>query len=961
MESLESSSQSQKAKCFKFSSELSFKPKSMGSKLAEIFNQFEIPSPHYLISQIEELIKQESDSQSEVYMQEWMERIDEQSELVKKLKFELTKQNEQNLELINQMKQLKHDCDKAIETQKMQYFHQLEQKENKINELKEIHDSMQSSILVQSQKQIFEMKMENEYSQLAAKNTLLEERIELLETQKQDLNSKLADKDTTIEELNHQLEFFEAEMSKISDKNTNYEKGCKSAADHIAKLISLNKEADQKRTELEEKITSQEKLIKVASMDMASQKEAYEREIELLKDEVSTYKISNEKIEGIFQKKRPDDGTKLRLKAQVDENLNLKNELNVFKMKCQDLELAQASLRKQIEANKKDLLSYSENLKFEKNQKIEFEINLNKTNSELSKTKMNLSLLEEDYQESKNELDSLKAQNESLEKQNKSEKRTRFEFERENEQLKFTIESNKTELEELRANTRHMVAKLDSEKHSILQKLENRVKLKQSALEKEISNHNMTRAQIDSLKQQNSKLSIEVENLSKKADFFKSKNVSQRGINIAKQTQSQLHEAKIEELEAKLSQKEKKNTYLKRRFSNLQAIIEQLKTEKIQLTQLVNDNLKKLSEQAESNLRFVLEKSKMVTQERDYFKKEGERLKNDLSLLNNLREDNYQNLEQSENPKMLEKSYIKSPNPHNQFIDLTTSEIGNTLTTDKGVTPQKLKLGNRTLSNAPTTLKHSLFNKSPFKSDVSQSIVFAKDLSMDDTSLLDIQKALVASEKNLNSEVSHQKLISDKSNLKFPSLTEDNFYLSVSPQKLTSNPPTSLKVETIHERSIEDTDREEFNKQVTLSGISDSPLEEDLDFKKIEQESLEIERRITMLKNKAMKKYKKRSEFRRSLNNSSRKNKENEFRESNPSQLSYSKDFKVSSSVSKQIPLAQLTCINNLEGSETPFQSEHHEGYARVELKYAKTMNFLHRKQHSRQEHLLRNASVEHN
>lgn len=77
MESLESSSQSQKAKCFKFSSELSFKPKSMGSKLAEIFNQFEIPSPHYLISQIEELIKQESDSQSEVYMQEWMERIDE--------------------------------------------------------------------------------------------------------------------------------------------------------------------------------------------------------------------------------------------------------------------------------------------------------------------------------------------------------------------------------------------------------------------------------------------------------------------------------------------------------------------------------------------------------------------------------------------------------------------------------------------------------------------------------------------------------------------------------------------------------------------------------------------------------------------------------------------------------------------------------------------------------------------
>jgi hypothetical protein len=87
----------------------------------------------------------------------------------------------------------------------------------------------------------------------------------------------------------------------------------------------------------------------------------------------------------------------------------------------------------------------------------------------------------------------------------------------------------------------------------------------------------------------------------------------------------------------------------------------------------------------------------------------------------------------------------------------------------------------------------------PFNNEMSQSIVQQQEQSTDDASLLDIQKALVASEKTLHlskaqgmypsqsKELIGSNLVSQK-NLKFPSLTEDNFYLSISPQKIDEKP-----------------------------------------------------------------------------------------------------------------------------------------------------------------------------
>ena len=97
-----------------------------------------------------------------------------------------------------------------------------------------------------------------------------------------------------------------------------------------------------------------------------------------------------------------------------------------------------------------------------------------------------------------------------------------------------------------------------------------------------------------------------------------------------------------------------------------------------------------------------------------------------------------------------------------------------------------------------------------------------------------------------------------------------------------------------------------------------------------------------MLKNKAMKKYKQRSEFRRSFN-SSFKNKENLHTElNNHHKLACSRDFKGSYLSTKLPPTEIRYSANELEGSETPFQSENQQD--RVEHKYAKTMDFLHKR-----------------
>jgi chromosome segregation ATPase len=124
---------------------------------------------------------------------------------------------------------------------------------------------------------MFEMKMETDYSKVTAKKNLLEEKLDLVETKNIDLSQKLEDKDLELQKMREKLDAAESELNKISQKSTNYQEGCKSAADHIAKLIKQTKDLEKEKIDFQEAIKAQKKQIRVKEFEITDLKDSYGR------------------------------------------------------------------------------------------------------------------------------------------------------------------------------------------------------------------------------------------------------------------------------------------------------------------------------------------------------------------------------------------------------------------------------------------------------------------------------------------------------------------------------------------------------------------------------------------------------------------------------------------------------------------------------------------------------------
>ena len=169
--------------------------------------------------------------------------------------------------------------------------------------------------------------------------------------------------------------------------------------------------------------------------------------------------------------------------------------------------------------------------------------------------------------------------------------------------------------------------------------------------------------------------------------------------------------------------------------------------------------------------------------------------------------------------RALEKSASKSPCPQNRFIDLTVSnlsEVRNGQTSPRpvqllstGKKPKALRLARNSSD------KKARWGRSSAKKpgNVSQSVVYChNDVSLDDTSLLDIQKALAESEKRFSNTL---EVSCSKNRLNFPSMTQDQFYLSVSPQKAEERREPQAIEERTSESDINTSRRQSCQQRIT--------------------------------------------------------------------------------------------------------------------------------------------------
>ena len=696
---------------------------------------------------------------------------------------------------------------------------------------------------------------------------------QILEAERQKLLGLVTEQDSEIRTLKSELARFKEDLVENIQLTENYQSGCKSAADHIAKLLKTTKDQESIIVSLQDGMHRQKNELESFHYRIEELKESHLRKTTNLSEEIEMYKSSLQKLDELFKKPLPQEETKQRLGHQIQENLELKEEVRTatamlmeFRAKYEDLERNYTSLKTDfgVQLNK---------LKLEKNCKLEAEVKCKELLMKINQEEIERSLIVEDLKNTKSELARIMGNFEHEEEKSRTDRRKAAEFARLNDQFKFTIALNEKELEDLKINLATTLEKTTREKSEITEKYEIRMREKNTLIEKCQLDLNSCKSQIESLLNRENTLIIERENLAKKVEFYK--------LSSAKQAPKHAEadkglQDKVVLLQQRLSGKCTLISTLSKNLLQLRSEFRQLRGFILDLKDVHTNQQHQFSLSFNQCKEMISSQCREILKQKQFYMRDYLRLKKDLSFMNEFNRETLilgniqvtQNLNSKEaltNTRKItrgnhaqERSCSKSPGPQNRFIDLTVSNLSDARNDHMSPKPvhllstnKKRRIGQLT-RNSSEKNKHHVRSSLKKRDNISQSMVYHNDVSLDDTSLLDIQKALAESEKriiegNKQSQFTNTLDISQSKNrLNFPSMTQDQFYLSVSPQKLEGKMQNQVIEERTSESEINTSRQSQSNNQ-------DQKLGEDLDFKKIEEESMEIERRIQRLKQKALK------------------------------------------------------------------------------------------------------------
>lgn len=696
---------------------------------------------------------------------------------------------------------------------------------------------------------------------------------QILEAERQKLLGLVTEQDSEIRTLKSELARFKEDLVENIQLTENYQSGCKSAADHIAKLLKTTKDQESIIVSLQDGMHRQKNELESFHYRIEELKESHLRKTTNLSEEIEMYKSSLQKLDELFKKPLPQEETKQRLGHQIQENLELKEEVRTATAKLMEFRAKYEDLERNYTSLKTDFGVQLNKLKLEKNCKLEAEVKCKELLMKINQEEIERSLIVEDLKNTKSELARIMGNFEHEEEKSRTDRRKAAEFARLNDQFKFTIALNEKELEDLKINLATTLEKTTREKSEITEKYEIRMREKNTLIEKCQLDLNSCKSQIESLLNRENTLIIERENLAKKVEFYK--------LSSAKQAPKHAEadkglQDKVVLLQQRLSGKCTLISTLSKNLLQLRSEFRQLRGFILDLKDVHTNQQHQFSLSFNQSKEMISSQCREILKQKQFNMRDYMRLKKDLSFMNEFNRETLilgniqvtQNLNSKEaltNTRKItrgnhaqERSCSKSPGPQNRFIDLTVSNLSDARNDHMSPKPvhllstnKKRRIGQLT-RNSSEKNKHHVRSSLKKRDNISQSMVYHNDVSLDDTSLLDIQKALAESEKriiegNKQSQFTNTLDISQSKNrLNFPSMTQDQFYLSVSPQKLEGKMQNQVIEERTSESEINTSRQSQSNSQ-------DQKLGEDLDFKKIEEESMEIERRIQRLKQKALK------------------------------------------------------------------------------------------------------------
>lgn len=128
---------------------------------------------------------------------------------------------------------------------------------------------------------------------------------QILEAERQKLLGLVTEQDSEIRTLKSELARFKEDLVENIQLTENYQSGCKSAADHIAKLLKTTKDQESIILSFQDGMHRQKNELESFHYRIEELKESHLRKTRNLSEEIEMYKSSLQKLDELFKKPLP--------------------------------------------------------------------------------------------------------------------------------------------------------------------------------------------------------------------------------------------------------------------------------------------------------------------------------------------------------------------------------------------------------------------------------------------------------------------------------------------------------------------------------------------------------------------------------------------------------------------------------------------------------------------------------
>lgn len=415
----------------------------------------------------------------------------------------------------------------------------------------------------------------------------LKKRIESLENQIEQRNGdfdrmmdKLRSKDEQIEQLldlvEKQKKSLDDSRSGDSERSENFDSIRSLINEQKSSLGIYEKELEEKDEAIEQKqecirnlkqaLMSTESELRKLNLKRDDIEKNQMRKISDLRDEIGMYKKTIKDLNTLmdkynsFEDKSNITISKLELKIKkMSDNLEQKN-LQIEQTKFAENETVK--LKDKLKEKIKELTNSLNNLQKEKS---EVEINSQSLSKTVSELRINQSMIIDDLKKTQKNLELSENMLKTTQSELKIERRKTCSLEREVDQMKFSVKTGELELAQITGSLKNQIEKLRVEKNNLSTRMQFSLEDTQKKLEIEREMHIKSKNRVELLEESEEKLKVLNENLKKKVDFFKSQtlnNQHSQALNLNKNKQGD-----VKKLMSELLEKSRENSKLRSSIS----------------------------------------------------------------------------------------------------------------------------------------------------------------------------------------------------------------------------------------------------------------------------------------------------------------------------------------------------------------------------------------------------------